>query len=61
MTQFINEYTSLPDTKVDLLIKFLDQNGGKLSKKKKEKHFEELGDQEINIIEESFEEIFMNE
>jgi len=61
MTQFINEYTSLPDTKVDLLIKFLDQNGGKLSKKKKEKHFEELGDQELNILEENFEEIFINE
>lgn len=60
MTQFINEYTSLPDTKVDLLIKFLDQNAGKLSKKKKERHFEELGDQEINILEEGFEEIFMN-
>lgn len=61
ITQFINDHTSLPDTKVDLLIKFLSQNSGKLSKKKREKHFEELGDQEINILEESFEEIFMDE
>ncbi len=33
ITQFINNYLSLPDTKVDLLIKLLDQNNGKLSKK----------------------------
>lgn len=52
----------LPDVlaiAVDLLIKFLDQNGGKLSKKKRDKHFEELGDVEIRSIEEAFRDIFM--
>ncbi len=60
ITRFINDHTSLPDTKVDLLIKFLNQNDGKLSKRKREKHFGELADQEINILEKSFEEIFMD-
>jgi Fic family protein len=60
MTHFINDHSSLPDTKVDLLIKFLDQNSGKLSNKKKVKHFEELENEEINILEEGFEEIFIN-
>ena len=58
MTQFINDHISLPDTAVDLLIKFLDQNNGKLSKKKRDKHFEELGDEEIRRIEETFQDIF---
>jgi Fic family protein len=60
MTQFVNDHTTLPNTKVDLLIKFLDQNEGKLSKKKREKQFEELGNKEIRILEEAFQEIFMN-
>jgi len=32
MTQYVNTFLSLPDTTVDLLIKFLSQNDGKLSK-----------------------------
>lgn len=59
MTQFINDHISLPDTAVDLLIKFLDQNGGKLSKRRREKHFEELRAEEIKLIEEAFQDIFM--
>jgi len=43
---------------VDLLIKFLDQNNGKLSKKKREKQLEVFGDEEIMIIEETFQNIF---
>jgi hypothetical protein len=46
---------------VDLLIKFLDQNNEKLSKKKREKQFEEFGNEEIVIIEEAFQNIFVNE
>ncbi len=61
MTQFINDHITLPNTKVDLLIKVLDQNDGKLSNKKREKQFEELGDKEIKTIEDAFQEIFMNE
>ena len=46
--------------KIDLLIKFLNQNQGKLSKNKREKHFEELKDDEIKMIESAFHDIFKN-
>ena len=58
MTQYINTYLSLPDTNVDLLIKFLDQNNGKLSKNKRQKEFDDFSDEEISSIEENFQSIF---
>ena len=58
MTQLVNLHVSLPDTKVDLLIKFLNQNNGKLSKKKRQKEFDELTDKDISRIEEGFLQIF---
>jgi hypothetical protein len=60
MTKYINTFVTLPDTKVDLLIKFLNQNNGKLSKKKWQKEFDELTDIEISSIEENFQIIFSN-
>lgn len=61
MTQYINAYLSLADTKVDLLIKFLHQNNGKLSKNKRQKEFEEFTDEEISSIEDNFKGIFGND
>lgn len=58
MNKFINTYVTLPDTKVDLLINFLNQNNGKLSKKKRLKEFDELTDIEISSIEEHFQILF---
>ena len=58
MNQYINNYISLPDNKVDLLIKFLNQNDGKLSKRKREKKFEELTEEEIINIETRYLEIY---
>lgn len=58
MNKFINTYVTLPDTKVDLLINFLNQNNGKLSKKKRLKEFDELTDIEISSIEEHFKILF---
>jgi len=58
ITQYINSYLSLPDTKVDLLIKFLDQNNGKLPKNKRQKEFNDLTDEETSSIEEFFQSIF---
>ena len=60
VTQLINLHVTLPDTKVDLLIKFLNQNNGKLSKDKRQKEFDELIDEEIASIEEGYSEIFIN-
>lgn len=58
ITQQINALVALPDTKVDLLIKFLNQNKGKLSKNKRTKEFEELTDAEICTIEEFYNAVF---
>lgn len=58
MNQYINNYVSLPDNKVDLLIKFLNQTDGKLSKRKREKNFEELTEEEIKNIEAGYLEIY---
>jgi hypothetical protein len=40
------------------LIKYLNQNNGKLSKRKRQKDFDELSEEEISAIEEHFSEIF---
>jgi len=58
LNKYINTYVTLPDTKVDLLIKFLSQNNGKLSKKKRQKEFDELTDIEISSIEKNYQIIF---
>ena len=58
MTQYINNHWSFPDTKVDLLIKFLNQNNGKLSKNKRQKEFDDFTDEEISTVEENFQSIF---
>ncbi len=60
LTNAINSFINLPDTRVDLLIKYLNQNKGKLSKRKRLKDFDELSEKEISIIEEYYAEIFRN-
>jgi len=58
MSKYINTYFSLPDTKVDLLIKLLNQNNGSLSKNKRQKEFDDITDEEVLSIEENFRSIF---
>lgn len=58
ITQYITNHLSLPNTKVDLLIKLLHQNNGKLSKKKRQYEFDELTDEEVLSIEDNFQFIF---
>ncbi|MCC5918547.1 MAG: Fic family protein, partial [Cryomorphaceae bacterium] len=58
VTKYINNYLSLPDTKVDLLIKLLNQNNGRLSKNKRQKEFGDITDEEVSSIEENFQSIF---
>lgn len=58
MTIYINKHLSLPDSKVDLLIKVLHQNNGRLSKNKREKEFGHITDEENSSIEEKFQSIF---
>lgn len=58
VTKYINNYLSLPDTKVDLLIKLLNQNNGRLSKNKRQMEFGDITDEEVSSIEENFQSIF---
>jgi Fic family protein len=59
MTEIINRKIALPNTKVDLLIKLLNQNNGKLSKVKQEKYFDELTIDQIEVIENDYKEIYL--
>lgn len=55
---FIKNYIDMPDKLVDLLIRFLNQNNGQLSKRARSKEFYELSDKEVQAIENKFDEIF---
>ena len=54
----INEMLEMPDNQIKSLITFILQNKGKLSKKKKEKYYEQLRLEEIREIEGIVEECF---
>lgn len=58
VTNLISSFINLPDTKVDLLIKLLHHNKGKLSNNTRENNFDELSAVEISMIEEYYDEIF---
>jgi hypothetical protein len=48
----------MPDKMVALLIRFLEQNDGSLSKRAKEKEFASLTNQEVKEIEENYQVYF---
>lgn len=54
----ITERFDMPDYLIDLLIKFLTQNKGKLSNRARPKEFKALSEKEANLIEELFSSIF---
>ena len=58
INEFIKNYIDMPDTRVDLLIRFLTQNNGTLSMRAKENEFKKLTDREIQAIEHKYAEIF---
>lgn len=58
MKIFVNNYIDMPDRTADLLIRFLDQNNGKLSKRARQKEFVDLTDKEVEVFENKFAEIF---
>ena len=55
---FINNYIDMPDKLIDLLIRFLRQNNGRLSKRGRAKEFDALTDKEIRAIESKYDEVF---
>jgi len=58
LDKFIKNYIDMPDNLVDLLIRFLSQNEGKLSKRGQTKEFEKLTKREIQAIEAKYAEVF---
>lgn len=58
MKAFVNNYIDMPDRTADLLIRFLHQNDGKLSSRARSKEFSALTDEEVQVFENKFEEIF---
>jgi hypothetical protein len=58
MKAYLDDYFEMPDKTVALLIHFLFQNSGKLSKRARTNEFEALNDKEIGEIENEFNSIF---
>jgi Fic family protein len=58
LNEFIKNYIDMPDKLVDLLIRFLNQNKGKVSNRAKKREFKKLADFEIQTIEQKYVEIF---
>ena len=56
--RFIDDQFEMPDKLVSMLVRFLEQNGGTLSKRAKFKEFPELKEEEVEKIESTFKEIF---
>lgn len=56
--RFIDDQFEMPDKLVSMLARFIEQNGGTLSKRARTKEFPELKDDEVEKIESAFHEIF---
>ena len=54
MKSYLDDIFQMPDKMVALLIRFLDQNNGKLSKRALEKEFSALTEEETKEIEEHY-------
>ena len=50
MHDFIKQYIEMPDTLIGLLIRFLNQNKGKFSKRAHEKEFKQLTQDEVDSV-----------
>lgn len=50
----IQGIADMPDTTIDLLFRFLQQNGGRLSKRGREQEFEQMTDAEVASAEEAY-------
>ncbi len=58
LNDFIKNYIDMPDKLADLLIRFLNQNGGKLSKRARDKEFNQFTEVEVEVIERQYDNIF---
>ena len=60
LTDRINGILTMANTRVDLLIKMIHQNGGKLSKRKYEKFFSDIDEDKIESIERMYDDVFFS-
>jgi hypothetical protein len=58
MYRYIDMIVGLPNNKIDLMIKYMIQNNGMLSKKRRKKEFAELSDEEISSIQEKYDDVY---
>ncbi len=58
LAEFIKSFIDMPNATVDLLIRFLRQNHGKLSRRTRDKEFVQLTEAEVRTIERKYDEIF---
>lgn len=58
LNDFIKNYIDMPDKLVNLLIRFLNQNNGKLSKRARDKEFNQFTETEVLAIERKYDDIF---
>lgn len=58
---FLDEKFEMPDNLVSLLVSFLEQGGGNLSKRAKNKEFSELTSKEVKEIEDVYSSIFIED
>ena len=61
MKAWLDDHFQMPDNTVALLIRFLEQNSGRLSKRAREKEFVSLRNDEIKALEETYKEIMLEE
>ena len=59
MKIFLEDHYEMPDKIVALLVRFLEQGKGKLSERAKNKEFKELKEDEVDLIENKYQEIFI--
>ncbi len=58
MKVWLDDHFQMPDNMVALLIRFLEQNNGKLSKRAQEKEFVGLNNEEVKNIEKQYNQVF---
>ena len=60
MRNFIQDHFDMPDKQMENLIGFLRQKGGKLSKRALDKEFEALTNDEVMLLENKYQEVFID-
>lgn len=58
LNHFVKHYLDMPDKTIDLLIRFLHRNDGRLSKRALNKEFSALTDEEVQVIENKYADVF---